>query len=104
MKILQVNKFYYLKGGSEAYLFNLESELKRLGHEVIQFSMSHPDNWDSPWSKFFVDNIDYYSGNFLENVKNSFKIIYSLEAKNKMFEARGWRYEVKGRRQGILKY
>ena len=39
MKILLVNKFHYLKGGSEKYYFDLAKLLQEHGHEVAFFSM-----------------------------------------------------------------
>ena len=39
MKILLVNKFHYLNGGSEKYYFELGKLLKKYGNEVAYFSM-----------------------------------------------------------------
>lgn len=39
MKIILVNKFHYLKGGSETYYFGLAEGLKAGGHEVHFFAM-----------------------------------------------------------------
>ncbi len=44
MKILLVNKFHYLKGGSEKYYFELGELLKENGHEVAFFSMEDEEN------------------------------------------------------------
>ena len=41
MKILLVNKYHYVKGGSETYYFGLADLLTKLGHEVIYFSTNH---------------------------------------------------------------
>ena len=40
MKVLLVNKFHYLKGGSETYYFTLAEALQKAGHEVIFFAIS----------------------------------------------------------------
>lgn len=37
MKVLLVNKYHYVKGGSETYYFGLADLLTKLGHEVIYF-------------------------------------------------------------------
>ena len=42
MKILQINKYSYLKGGSERHFLSLVNLLKEKGHEVFVFSMSEP--------------------------------------------------------------
>ena len=39
MRILLVNKFHYLNGGSEKYYFELGKLLKEHGNEVAYFSM-----------------------------------------------------------------
>lgn len=84
MKILMVNKFHYIKGGSETYYFALKRMLESKGHTVIDFSMEDDKNFASPYSKYFVSNVDYSSAG---GIKNKFKIakniIYSKEAKEK---------------------
>ncbi len=85
MKILMVNKFHYLKGGSETYYFSLKSVLQEHGHEVLEFSMKDSLNLPSPYSEYFVENIDYNeSKSILEKVRLAAKLIYSFEARNKI--------------------
>lgn len=85
MKILMVNKFYYIKGGSETYYFSLKNLLVKNGHEVIDFSMNDEKNFESKYSKFFVDNVDYNKEqSILSKIKEAKKIIYSMEAKDKL--------------------
>jgi glycosyltransferase involved in cell wall biosynthesis len=52
--ILQANKFFYEKGGSERYFFALSRELEARGHAVVPFAMAHPRNLPSPYSDYFV--------------------------------------------------
>ena len=59
MKILLVNKYHYHKGGAETYYFSLADGLKKQGHDVIFFSMNHPDNIDCDQKNFFVTNREY---------------------------------------------
>ena len=84
MKILMINKFFYIKGGSETYYFNLKKLLENNGHTIIDFSMQDEKNFYSPYSKYFVKNIEYNNKNFFININNGFKLIYSLEAKHKL--------------------
>lgn len=87
MKILMVNKFFYIKGGSETYYFSLKKLLEEKGHTVIDFSMKDEKNFESPYSKFFVDNVDYNKEqSIIEKAKAGVKIIYSYEAKEKLEE------------------
>lgn len=87
MKILMVNKFFYMKGGSETYYFALKRLLEAKGHEVIDFSMQNEKNFSSPYAKYFVSDVDYNgqmsTGQKLKAAKN---IVYSKEAKRR-FEA-----------------
>lgn len=41
MKILMINKFLYLNGGSETYIFKLGEYLIKKEHEVQYFGMEH---------------------------------------------------------------
>jgi glycosyltransferase involved in cell wall biosynthesis len=57
--ILQANKFFFEKGGSERYMFALSQALAARGDEVLHFSMDHPRNLPSPQSRYFVVQRDY---------------------------------------------
>ncbi len=87
MKILQINKFFYQKGGSERYFFELRKLLTAHGHQVMDFSMVHPKNEPSDYSQYFVSHLDFdqpRSG--LEKIKMVGRVIYSWEAKRKLRE------------------
>lgn len=84
MKILMVNKFFYIKGGSETYYFALKRLLEAQGHTVIDFSMQDEKNFSSKYSKYFVENVNYNSaGGLQKQLKAGFNIVYSKEAKKK---------------------
>lgn len=59
MRILLVHKYYYRRGGDCVYVLNLEEGLKKMGHEVAIFSMSHPSNFETPWSSYFPSEVDF---------------------------------------------
>jgi len=61
MKILLVNKFYYLRGGDCMAVFAIERLLKDNGHDVAVFSMQYPDNVESVWEPYFPAEIDFSS-------------------------------------------
>lgn len=87
MRILMVNKFFYIKGGSETYYFALKRKLEREGHTVIDFSMKDDKNFDSPYTNYFVENVDYSKEATLgSKIKMALNIIYSREAKRKFEE------------------
>jgi len=59
MKILMLNKYHYLKGGSERYYLELTRLLESHGHTVIPFSMQSERNLPSPYEDYFVPNVEY---------------------------------------------
>ncbi|MDO8668368.1 MAG: glycosyltransferase [bacterium] len=82
LKILQINKFYYLKGGSERYLFDLSKILEAAGQQVINFSMQDKRNRPSPYQEYFSQFIDLHSF----NLKNILKIFYNWQAARRLEE------------------
>lgn len=54
MKILQINKYHYLRGGSERVFFNTVDLLERHGHDVAVFATRHPQNTPSPYDNYFA--------------------------------------------------
>ena len=83
MKILLVNKFHYLKGGSEKYYFELAELLKEKGNQIAFFSMENDKNIKTGEKEYFVDEIDLNNGSKLK----ALDVIYSKENKKKMQEA-----------------
>ncbi len=83
MRILLVNKFHYLKGGSEKYYFELGNLLKENGHEVAFFSMEDKKNLKTGCKEYFVQPIDLNNGNILK----AFDVIYSKKNKEEMEKA-----------------
>ena len=59
MRIVLAHKFYRSVGGTEEFVLQLTRLLESAGHEVVPFAMAHPDNWPSPYSSYFVPEIDY---------------------------------------------
>lgn len=85
MKILFVNKYHYIKGGPERYIFDLIKVFEEKGHEVIHFSMEDKRNQPSDFAKYFVSHIDFRSSlSFIERAKTVPRIIYFSEAKKKI--------------------
>lgn len=88
MKVLQVDKFYFIKGGAERYMFELSQLLKAHDHTVIPFSMKHPLNFSTPYARFFVENIDFHPNSLLGSLVNGYKtakrLFYSVESRRKI--------------------
>ena len=83
MKILLVNKFHYLKGGSEKYYFDLAKLLKEHGHDVALFSMDGENNIKTDCKEYFVENSDMNS----KNVFKALDVIYSKKNEKAMEKA-----------------
>lgn len=83
MRILLVNKFHYLKGGSEKYYFELGELLKNHGHEVAYFSMENEKNIKTDDKEYFVKEIDLNTGSKLK----ALDVVYSNDNKKAMEKA-----------------
>lgn len=83
MKVLLVNKFHYMKGGSERYYFTLAETFQKLGHEVIFFAMQDEKNLPCAQEKYFVSNASV-KGGVKSKLNMVLHIAYSKEAYTKM--------------------
>jgi glycosyltransferase involved in cell wall biosynthesis len=83
MKILQVNKYYYPRGGADRYFLDLSAALEKAGHEVAVFAMQHPKNTATPWSRYFVSRVSFNEGSLKNKLKIPGRVLYSREAKRK---------------------
>jgi len=85
MKILLVNKYFYLRGGSDKVFFDEAALLQSKGHKVGFFSMQHPRNFPSRYAPDFVSRVDYAEKmGLLRRWQAAGRILYSLEAKRKL--------------------
>ena len=81
MKLLFLNKFYYLQGGSERVFFEEMALLKGKGHEVIPFSRKNLSNVSTEYSEYFVDELRIQNKVSFAALRNIKEIIYSNSAK-----------------------
>jgi glycosyltransferase involved in cell wall biosynthesis len=83
--LLSINNYFYRRDGSEAVYLDHNHLLAANGWEVVPFSMHHERNPRSPWSRFFVTDIEFGSDySMLEKLVRVPKVIYSLEAKRNL--------------------
>lgn len=81
MKLLFANKFFHLNGGSEQVYFQERDFLLNQGHSVIDFSMQDERNLASPFSEFFVPNINYQDKDGIINrIKQAISFVHSSTA------------------------
>lgn len=86
MRVLLINKFHYLKGGAERAYFDTAHILAENGHTVAFFSMEHPENISTPWSRFFVSQVDYHDqdAGWSAKLRAAARIIWNREAAEKL--------------------
>ena len=83
--LLSINNYYYVRGGAEFVFLEHNQLFAEAGWRVVPFSMTHPDNRESEWSDYFVDEIEL-SANYgpAEKAAKAFRAIYSREARRKI--------------------
>ena len=92
MRIVGVNKYYYLEGGPERYLLSLAEYLGQRGHEIIPFSVAYPKNLPSEYSRYFVSpagsgeeaKLNKLKGGLAVKLRIAARSIYSMEARRRL--------------------
>jgi glycosyltransferase involved in cell wall biosynthesis len=83
--LLSVNNYYYARGGAEVVFLEQNRMLEAAGWQVVPFAMQHPRNRTTPWSRYFVDEVEFgrrYSA--LGTLQRATKVVYSEEARRKL--------------------
>lgn len=83
MRVLQVNKFNYLRGGADKYFLELCELLQSQGIEVAKFCMDHPDNLPDKYSRWFVSNVDFTQFRLNHWWRYLGRMMWSFEARRK---------------------
>ncbi|HLC69656.1 MAG TPA: glycosyltransferase [Patescibacteria group bacterium] len=81
MRILLVNKYWYLRGGAERVSIQTKQILEAAGHTVEIFGMHDPKNIFE--NKYFVTHVDYAKVRGLKKISAGLKAIYNPEARDK---------------------
>lgn len=84
MKILQINKYLYPKGGSEIYMFQLSKLLSQLGHEVKYWGMENEQNIVNDFNELNIPYVDFQKQNGFEKINSVVKTVYSFENKKRI--------------------
>lgn len=84
MKILQINNYHYIRGGSERVYFETSKILENKGHEVLFFSVKDKESESHYSDKYFVEPFEYENVGFLKKIKLAAKFIYNKEAKENL--------------------
>lgn len=80
-RLLAINNYHYRRGGAEAVFLDHMSMFSQAGWDVAPFAMQSERNLASPWSRYFVSEIEFgQQPGFLTKLNHAGKIIYSYEA------------------------
>jgi glycosyltransferase involved in cell wall biosynthesis len=83
--LIAINNYYYHRGGSEAIFFEHNRMLEALGWNVVPFAMHHERNLPTPWSEYFVDDLEINgSYSVIEKLSRLPKVLYSFEARKRL--------------------
>ena len=76
MKILLINNFHYIKGGSEAVYFNMARMFTAMGHQVVFFSCKSSRNTEYGSNGYFIE-----SNSDINPILGAARYIYNGKAK-----------------------
>lgn len=84
-KLLSINSYHYRRGGADVVYFEHAKLLESLGWQNGFFSMHYPDNIDSEWSRYFIDELQFgHQYSLFEKLVRAGKVVYSFEAQRKL--------------------
>lgn len=84
-KILSINSYHYRRGGSDVVYFEHAELMESQGYSNAFFSMHHPKNYPTPWSKYFIDEIEFgHAYSLADKISMASKVVYSFEAQRKL--------------------
>ncbi len=82
---ISVTSYYYRRGGAEAVMLDQNELLVDRGWEIVPFAMEYEQNFDTEYSDYFVEEIDFASQYApIEKVRKVVKSVYSLEARREI--------------------
>jgi glycosyltransferase involved in cell wall biosynthesis len=83
--LLSINNYYYRRGGAETVFLEHNDLFRAHGWNIVPFAMRHPNNLQSVWEAYFVDEIELgHQYGLLRRLANVQKVVYSVEARRKL--------------------
>jgi len=76
LTVLNIGQNFFIRGGSDKYLFAVAELLQSKGHKVIPFAAAHPENLPTPWSRYFPKNVNFVKPRLFDVIR----YVYSLPA------------------------
>lgn len=84
-KMLNINTYHYRRGGSDVVYFEHAKLMENEGFDPAFFAMHHPKNEATPWSRFFIDELEFgHAYSLTQKLTMAAKAIYSFEAQKKL--------------------
>ncbi len=80
MRILLINNCHYRRGGADVVYLNTGDLLESRGHNVAYFSTKSQYNYPSPYSEFFIKDVDALKLNFVEQLVFMPRKLYSWQS------------------------
>jgi len=83
--LLSINNYFYYRGGAETVFLEHNRIFEGEGWQVVPFSTNHPKNLETPWSEYFVEELELGEQYSLPGkIARISKVIYSFEARRKL--------------------
>lgn len=83
--VLLLNSYHYRRGGADVVYLETGELLEGAGWRTMHFAMRHPENEPSPWSEYFVEEIEFgRTGGFGQTLRAASKVVWSFEAQRKV--------------------
>lgn len=84
-RLLNINNYHYRRGGSDVVYLEHAQLFGDLGWDNAFFSMHHPQNLPTPWSRFFIDELEFgHAYSLPQKLGMAGKVVWSLEAQRKL--------------------
>jgi len=83
--LLSINNYHYRRGGSDVVYLEHAALMEEQGWNNGFFSMHHPKNFETPWSDYFIDEIEFgHAYSAAQKLSMAAKVVYSFEAQKKL--------------------
>jgi glycosyltransferase involved in cell wall biosynthesis len=84
--LVSINNYHYPRCGAEVLFLQHNGMLAAKGWSVLPFCMQHEDNYVTPWSNDFVEEIELSrrGDGACTKIRKGLKAVYSLEARTKI--------------------
>jgi glycosyltransferase involved in cell wall biosynthesis len=83
--LLSVNNYHYYRGGAETVFLEHNRMFEQADWRVVPFAMQHAHNLPTPWSKHFIDEIEFGEDYSLsEKLVRAPRVVYSMQARRRL--------------------